>query len=480
MTIARPHGGARFRLFPEYAAGYFEPETVQLSLPPGSIGPGPADTTMYVANAIDKQQPFAPSDYMPPWRGPVHPPALPDARGNFDWIPVESDQFMAAHLYGAIRFTLDVWERYLGRVVHWWHADFLPVVELIPDLNWPNAHSGPGFIETGAIVNHYGRRQLLCLNFDVVGHETGHSILFSQLGVPPPDRITSEYLALQESFSDLIGMIAALEFRSVARRLLNQTGGNLYVLNLVNRLGAISDHEQIRIASNTRTMADVQGLRVTPDGSWIDPLGLGRNQHQLAEPLTGAIFDCFVEIYQDRLVDYRLVPPDRDTRGWTPDEIAAALPDLMHLSRRDFARFEQGFILALDTARDVVGQSMAHVILTVPSETLDYDLVAARFLEAAAALGQAHHLTALLEHFLWRGIDPRRYLEAALLRSVRRRGSLPRRVLHVVEPVVARTCVCCHPADFIVARRLMPHSHRMAVGAVQPTDPSVPAPNALA
>jgi len=35
--IAPRARGARFRLFPAYAAGYAEPEIVELSLPPGAI-----------------------------------------------------------------------------------------------------------------------------------------------------------------------------------------------------------------------------------------------------------------------------------------------------------------------------------------------------------------------------------------------------------------------------------------------------------
>ena len=42
-----PMGGTRFRLFPAYAAGYAEPELVEVSLPPGTIGPGPSDPWMY-------------------------------------------------------------------------------------------------------------------------------------------------------------------------------------------------------------------------------------------------------------------------------------------------------------------------------------------------------------------------------------------------------------------------------------------------
>ncbi len=239
--------GTRFRLYPEYASGYFEPELVIVSLPAGSVGRGPSDTTMYAVNPILKNEPYSPPEYMPPWHGPQHAPATPDLAGHFDYIPPEAPEFLAAHLYGTVRHTLDVWESYLRRHVVWWHAAFLPQIELVPVVaGWSNAHSGPGFIETGMMRNETGREQLLGLNFDVIAHETGHAILFSQVGVPPPDQLSREYLAFHESFSDLIGLIAALNFRSVTRRLLTQTGGNLYVLNLVSRLGKLSDREQVR------------------------------------------------------------------------------------------------------------------------------------------------------------------------------------------------------------------------------------------
>ena len=87
----------------------------------------------------------------------------------------------------------------------------------------------------------------------------------------------------------------------------------------------------------------------------------------------------------------------------------------MTCSAAAFARFAQGFHAALDDARHVVARCMAHVILTVRPETLSFPIVAARFLEAAAALGQARHLPALLDHFLWRGIDPRPVLGIAVV-----------------------------------------------------------------
>src|SRR3954454_24112039 len=107
-----PRGGTRFRLFPSYAEGFAEPETVEISLPPGSIGAGPADPWMRAVNPVRKDEPYDPPGYLPPYRGPVHRPAQPGPDGNFDWIPVETEQFLAAHLYGTVRRTLDIWEHY--------------------------------------------------------------------------------------------------------------------------------------------------------------------------------------------------------------------------------------------------------------------------------------------------------------------------------------------------------------------------------
>lgn len=461
MIRHRPDGTG-FRLFPQYAEGYAEPELVLVSRRAGTIGPGPSDATMYVANAVDKESQYDPPAYMPPYRGTMFAPALPDRCGNFDYIPVDAEQFLAAHLYGTMRHTLDVWELYLRRQVVWWHASFLPQLELIPVVRWRNAHCGPGFLEAGIIANRYGRGQLFCLNFDVIAHETGHAILFSQVGAPPADRIHGPYLAFHESFADLVSLIAALHFPSVVQRLLQQTDGNLYVLNLVNRLGEYSDKEQVRLASNTVTMADVGGLRLGPDGGWIDPLGLDRNAHALAEPLTGAIFDIFVEIYQDGLVARGLIPPDADARGWTREEVAASLRMVRHESARSFARFTQGFHASLAAARDLVGRCMAHVMLTIPPESLSFDAVAAKFLEAAARLGQGPNLPALLGHFLWRGIDPRPLLTGEVPAPAPRRFDKRPIALRFREPLGAKpvNACSCSPRAFLIARRLMPHDHR--------------------
>ena len=192
-----------------------------------------------------------------------------------------------------------------------------------------------------------GRPQPFCLNYDIMAHETGHSILFSQIGVPEPDQISVPFLAFHESFADLVALIGVLHFGSVQTRLLEQTGGNLYALNLVNRIGEISDTEQIRLADNLATMDDVTGITLAADGTWIDPTGQERNQHAVAEPLTGAVFDMLVELYQDGLVRRGLIPPHSDPRGWTRTEVAASMQRVQEEHAAAYARFTQGFYAAL-------------------------------------------------------------------------------------------------------------------------------------
>lgn len=454
--LAEPRrGGTRFRLFPVYAEG-MAPETVEIPLPPGSIGPGPSDDALYVADAADKPGPYDPPGYAPPYRGRLLPPALPSRDGHFDHIEIGTPQFLAAHLYGSLRHTLDVWQHYLGRRVVWWHADAYPRMELIPLLDWNNAQSGPGLMETGLWRGPDGLTQPFALNFDVVAHETGHQILFSQMGVPSPEAVGVPFLAFHESFSDLTALVAVMHFPSVVARLLEQTQGNLYVLNLVNRIAETSAHTQIRLASNSTTMAEVADIGLAPDGSWIDPTGQHRNQHWIAAPLTGAIFDILVEVYQDTLVAEGLIAPDDDARGWTRAEVEAAFADLHARHAGALARFRHGFAGALRHARDTVGRAMAHAIHTLRPEGLTFDEVAARVIEGMLRQGNGHLLEAMLDHFLWRGIDPRRFLGFAPAGRAARRGAPTLYRPNVTAP---RPRCTCHAHGMLHASALIRASH---------------------
>ena len=154
MRRADRDRGTSFLLFPQAPVlpAWRRPERVVLSPPPGSLGPGPCDERIYVADAIGKPVPYG-FPYLPPWTGPVHRPPRPGPDGHYDHLPPGSRDFLSAHLFGAVRHTLDVWEGYLGRPVDWHFRRDFHRLELVPLLDWDNAHSGYGFVETG--WNHH-------------------------------------------------------------------------------------------------------------------------------------------------------------------------------------------------------------------------------------------------------------------------------------------------------------------------------------
>lgn len=402
-------GGTRFRLFPQMPGleDFAHPQTVRVSPPPGSIAPGPFDGAMRVVDARDKPAPYE-FPYMPPYQGPIHPPALPGPGGHFDHLPVGSRQFMAAHMYGSIRFVLDTWEGYLGKTAAWYDPSDGFVVELVPQVDWDNAHAGIGFIEAGGRRGDDGAFHPFALNFDVLAHEVGHTLLFSEMGIPGGGTLTPQYLAFHESMSDMVALLSTLQFESIIDDLIDQTGGNLYVLNFLNRIGELSQNEQIRIASNDATMEDLASLRLTPDGEWVDPTGQGRKVHDLAQPLTGALFDSLVEIYQDGLVRRGLVPMDLDPRGWDRESVAGSLRRFQSVHEGAMARHRDGFIDALIEARDLVGLALAATWRHLPPGHFTFAGFAESFLGAMAQLGQAHNLPAFVQNFRERGIATQR------------------------------------------------------------------------
>ena len=153
----RRSSGTKFRLFPQppFLAGFEEPEIVRVSPPAGTVGPGPSDDRMYVVDPIGKSRPYGTPIgrygelYLPPWDGPVYPPACPDADGHFDHLQVGTPEFEAAHLYGTARYVLDIWEGYFGRPIEWHFRDFFDRMELILLPGLDNATMGYGFMEVG-------------------------------------------------------------------------------------------------------------------------------------------------------------------------------------------------------------------------------------------------------------------------------------------------------------------------------------------
>jgi hypothetical protein len=388
--------GTRFRLYPQapIPSTIWEPEVVWLSPPAGSIYPGPADRRMYVVDAVAKDRPYL--DDLPPYAGPRNPPVQPSPDGHFDHLEPGTRPFMAAHMYGVIRFVLDVWERYLGSEIPWHFAKEFNRLELIPVVDWNNAQCGMGFIEAGYAHVVDVPSHPFCLDFDVLGHELGHAILYSLLGLPPAARITAEYLAFHESMADCAGMVALLHFDSVVEHLLRTSHGNLYLPNELNRIGELSATEQFRIASNTLTMADVVGLK-TP----VAILGQ-REMHKMGLPLTGAVFDTLVETFQQILLEAGLISGQldelsRSEEGGTPIEAVQAGFDHAYAGRHD------DFKAALLDARDYVGRLLAGAWRLL-SWDLTFGSVAATLLEVDARLARGAGRNLIITNLARRGI----------------------------------------------------------------------------
>ena len=394
--------GTRFRVFAQapLLADFQEPETIWVSSPAGSLGPGPSDARMYALDPVAKQ-PYAETE-LPPYRGRLRLPALPDRDGHFDHLAADDPGFMAAHVFGTVRRVLDVWEVYLGGPLPWHFALTHPRLELIPHVAWDNAHFGWGFLECGEAVDDAETLHPFALNFDVLAHETGHGLVFSLVGMPIPETLTTAYRGLHESASDLVAMLAVLHFESFVAHVLRVTEGDLYVENELCRIGELSETRQIRSASNALRMSEVAGLDAAP--ATID----GKTVHRLGLPLTGAVFDILVEFYLERLVGMRLVAPVlAQTLRRAAAESDAALAEVDDRPLREaYTRSPERFFAALADARDMVGLRLARTLHRLTPHFVDFGAVAAAFLAVDRELSGMANQALITQCFHWREIRP--------------------------------------------------------------------------
>lgn len=340
-----------------------------VSSPAGSLGPGPSDHRMYTINPIGKWPPYGmqynrydhPYMYLPPWDGDVHAPPLPDSEGHFDHLEVDSVGFQAAHMFGCVRFVLDIWEEYFGHEIAWHFDEAYDRMELVNLPEFDNGHIGYGFLEVGHNLTKSGVYTLDCTNFDIIAHEVGHGIIYSSVGVPHPKKETGEYNGFHESAADLVAIVSSLHFETVLDDLLSNTHGNLYMLNRLNRIAELSDNEQIRVASNSVTMSEfING--------W-------RKEHMLSQPLTGAIFDVFVDIFHEQLLERGLISAEVEDLA---DQYEYR-PEYQSLVQEMFDEAYEGYALEfkqeLIDARDIMGHYLAELWRRLPPDYLSYQLI---------------------------------------------------------------------------------------------------------
>ncbi|WP_299402100.1 hypothetical protein [uncultured Roseobacter sp.] len=365
--------GTRFKLFPQpqFLDAYREPEIIEVSSPAGSLGPGPSDDRMYTIFPIGKEQPYGispdGSDVLaPPWTGEIEEMPMPDAEGHFDYLEPGTPQFETAHLFGTVRFVMDIWEDYFGRVIPWQSDKTHDRLELtiLPSLE--NAYSGYGFIEMGG-DRSTGSLKPFSLNFDVIAHELGHAIIYSEVGVPDPNNVTGEYFGFHESAADLVALISSLHFNSLVDLLLENTSGNLYMLNAVNRVAELSENKQIRIAANDKRLGEFAK-------GWV-------KEHHLSQPLTGAFFDILVDLFHEMLLDYGAISPEMEDLSDTLLATADYAPVMQEMFDAAYADHPDKFKMALLDARDILGTYLADTWQKIDRRDLNFVDIADIFLE---------------------------------------------------------------------------------------------------
>ena len=389
LDRALAENGTKFRIFPQSRFLDFPPETVVVSVPPNQMRPGPADDRMFVIDAINKQ-PYS-FGFGPPYTGAHNPPVPPGLDGHFDRLDVDSREFKCATMYATVRRTLDIWQDYFGRTIPWQFETSFARMELIPLIEWDNAQSGFGFLEFG-----FGRKpnggidqtMPYCENFDVLAHELGHSIIFSEVGIPEnPADDAIDYGGFHESCGDLVAIVSVLHFNSVVNHLLDETRGNLFTANELDRVGELSKSRQIRIAFNSVRMPDV-----------------GNEPHDRSLPLTGGIFDVLVEVFQKNLVKAGLITQalaEESTQGTGRQQ---DLADIQRKFDSAYAGKEAQFKTALLAARDYLGNLLSRTWSNLrPPNFLTYHDVLRALLRADRAFAGEHQET-IRSCFGWRGI----------------------------------------------------------------------------
>jgi hypothetical protein len=391
--------GTRFKLFPQPPFGSpIEAETVWVSSPAGSVGPGPSDDRMLVIEPAAEKQPYGigygprgtPDVYLPPWEGPAAPPVVPDAEGHFDYLEPGMPEFEAAHVFGSARFALDVWEGYFGRRIPWHFEPSLDRLEIALLPRYDNAQAGFGFLELGSYFLENDETAPFTLNFDIIAHEIGHLIIASEVGVPTPETAEGEYFGFHEAAADLVALVASAHFDSVLDQLLEQTAGNLYVLNRLNRIGEISGNKEIRIASNALH------LSAFADG-WVD-------EHDLSLPLTGAVFDVLVDVFHELLLERRLIGPEMEHLADLVERQPEYEALIQSLFEETFEGNPDGFKGALVDARDQLGSYIAQALVRLSPHHLNYDDVAAVLLEIDEDVSGGRYQRLIARNFDLRGI----------------------------------------------------------------------------
>src|SRR5262249_13164323 len=128
--------------------------------------------------------------------------------------------------------------------------------------------------------------------------------------------------------------------------------------------------------------------------------------HNLSQPLTGAIFDILVDVYQQFLVDAGLISVDLDHASGRVSGITVDDPEIEAQFAAAYEGRHEAFKAVLLKTRDYLGIGLARAWRRLSPQYLTYLDV----LDAMLAVD--HHLTggrferSIWESFAWREIRP--------------------------------------------------------------------------
>jgi len=325
--------------------------------------------------------------------------AKPDSAGHFHEIDPKKPEFEAAHSFAAMRMVLDVWERYSGEPVRWFFRDDYRQLEVIPYVEWANGQAGYGFIELGYGLGDNNKKEHFSLNFDVLAHEMGHIILASEIGIPF-DADPTQYAGFQEAASDIISLLSVLHFEHFRKHLLEKTHGNLYIGNELNNLAELSPTEQIRTACHPVKMSDI-------DYAWTPAKYLTQKQlHKLGQPFTAAIFDILVEVFHETLVEKKLISRALDDLSAANLTQKETLKQIENEFDSAYAAAPDGFMDALEVARDIIGERLVKSWRRLDVDSLTLWNAAASLMTVDRQLSGGKYQDIIRDCLRWRRFEP--------------------------------------------------------------------------